>query len=131
MKKLCRNTSIDSLKWEIITALTVPNGPLCLLTAQDFIHDNLCSDAVGEGVNSYALDPQKLARLIRDYLLGGNIIIRVEGGVVTDVTGLPEGWSYQLEDMDLPENGQCPHGCGDLEDEVCPYCGWSEEDEDE
>ena len=31
------------------------------------------------------------------------IIITVEGGVVVDVEGLPEGWTHEINDLDEPE----------------------------
>lgn len=31
----------------------------------------------------------------------GTVVIEVEGGVVTDVKGLPDNWDYSLEDFDI------------------------------
>jgi hypothetical protein len=36
-------------------------------------------------------------------LTPGTITIEVEGGCVTDVQGLPEGWSYMIVDHDVQE----------------------------
>ena len=45
------------------------------------------------------------------------ITIDVEGGVVHDVEGLPDGWSYQVRDYD-----ECSD-CGGVE----PLCEWCHE----
>jgi hypothetical protein len=33
-----------------------------------------------------------------------NIVIECEGGIVQDVHGLPEGWTYEIADWDETEN---------------------------
>lgn len=43
----------------------------------------------------------------------GNIIITVRGGVVQDVEGLPEGWSYTLKDYDDDPDQDDPLDDGD------------------
>ena len=63
------------------------------------------------------------------------ITVFVDGGVVTDVTNLPEGWGYQVHDWD---NGDvlCPNpfcstsfkanfDTGRVEVDTCPVCGTS------
>ncbi|KRT69397.1 MAG: hypothetical protein XU15_C0011G0079 [candidate division NC10 bacterium CSP1-5] len=56
------------------------------------------------------------------------ITIEVRGGCVDEVRGLPKGWNYRVIDHDLPEVGECPMGCGPLNnDDTCPVCGWKED----
>lgn len=43
------------------------------------------------------------------------IRIEVEGGLVQEVKGLPDGWDYEVADFDV-----CPD-CGDAEP-LCVYC---------
>lgn len=33
-----------------------------------------------------------------------NIVITVEGGCVTDVSGLPEGYTYEINDLDAVDD---------------------------
>lgn len=44
-----------------------------------------------------------LDRLNDDLAKPTNITIEVEGGCVTDVHDLPEGWTYTVDDKDLPD----------------------------
>jgi hypothetical protein len=30
-----------------------------------------------------------------------NVVVHIAGGVCTEVTGLPEGWTYTVEDEDI------------------------------
>lgn len=40
------------------------------------------------------------------------ITVVVEGGVVIDLEGLPQGWDYQVRDYDnCPGCGRCPPLC--------------------
>lgn len=39
------------------------------------------------------------------------ITITVEGGVVTDVRGLPKGWDYELDDHDIDEDDENLEAC--------------------
>ena len=34
-----------------------------------------------------------------------NILIHVEGGLVVDVYGMPDGWTYEVVDMDVFDGG--------------------------
>lgn len=43
--------------------------------------------------------------------MSNNIVIEVTGGVVTDVHGLPEGYTFEIADWDDVE-------CGDVEEET-------------
>lgn len=57
---------------------------------------------------------------------GGTITIEISGGVLTDVQGLPDGWTYELIDHDNEVRCQrCGSELYDVDghcrDETCPY----------
>ena len=60
-----------------------------------------------EVIASQAAEIERLKRAIEEYLnsiprTGSQVItIEIEGGVLTDVTGLPDGWEYKLIDHDI------------------------------
>ena len=44
--------------------------------------------------------PQCLKGFIKGSTINKTIIITIEGGCVTDVSGLPDGYDYELNDLD-------------------------------
>ena len=59
-----------------------------------------------------------------------NIRILVEGGVVQEVKGLPEGWTYEIKDRDTGEDagaGGLPLLKFEIRKDICVECGESVE----
>jgi hypothetical protein len=48
---------------------------------------------------------------------GGTVTVHLEGGCLRDVEGLPDGWSYQVHDVDEDDHDEA----------TCPHCGRSDD----
>jgi hypothetical protein len=79
---------------EITAANTFVLFGLALLESQDFIRKVVVEELANKKVNEF-LDELKVSKETK------NIVVEVEGGIVTDVKYVPEGYTYEVRDNDI------------------------------